>query len=121
MGSHKDYHFPLGTALLTYSTMHLLTPCSNIVTIFFKMLVVICLLTSVLALYSEIEHNGCRLFNNIPSGKNSGFKVSVNICVKEFIVINSLAILILGFMVRSFPLLTISEAVESALLSSLCD
>lgn len=24
---------------------------------------------------SEIEHNGCRLFDNIPSGKNSGFKV----------------------------------------------
>ncbi|KAF2318550.1 hypothetical protein GH714_008851 [Hevea brasiliensis] len=24
---------------------------------------------------SEIEHNGCRLFNNIPSGKKSGFKV----------------------------------------------
>ncbi|GAB4854931.1 hypothetical protein Ancab_023519 [Ancistrocladus abbreviatus] len=24
---------------------------------------------------SEIEHNGCRLFNNIPSGSNSGFKV----------------------------------------------
>ncbi|GMG99387.1 hypothetical protein Nepgr_001227 [Nepenthes gracilis] len=24
---------------------------------------------------SEIEHNSCRLFNNIPSGKNSGFKV----------------------------------------------
>ncbi|XP_058182816.1 aminodeoxychorismate synthase, chloroplastic isoform X4 [Rhododendron vialii] len=24
---------------------------------------------------SEIEHNGCRLFNNIPSGRNSGFKV----------------------------------------------
>ncbi|RVW84271.1 Aminodeoxychorismate synthase, chloroplastic [Vitis vinifera] len=24
---------------------------------------------------SEIEHNGCRLFHNIPSGKNSGFKV----------------------------------------------
>lgn len=24
---------------------------------------------------SEIEHNGCRLFNDIPSGHNSGFKV----------------------------------------------
>ena len=27
--------------------------------------------------HSEIEHNGCRLFHNIPSGKNSGFKVSL--------------------------------------------
>jgi para-aminobenzoate synthetase len=26
---------------------------------------------------SEIEHNGCYLFNHIPSGINSGFKVSV--------------------------------------------
>ncbi|KAL7001208.1 aminodeoxychorismate synthase [Sarracenia purpurea var. burkii] len=24
---------------------------------------------------SEIQHNGCRLFHNIPSGRNSGFKV----------------------------------------------
>lgn len=81
--------------------MQLLTLCSNILTIFFKILVVIVvirLLTSVLALYSEIEHNGCRLFNNIPSGRNSGFKVSLNIYVKEFILINSLAVLILGFM-----------------------
>lgn len=26
-------------------------------------------------MFSEIEHNGCRLFRDIPSGKNSGFKV----------------------------------------------
>jgi len=26
---------------------------------------------------SEIEHDGCYLFNCIPSGRNSGFKVSV--------------------------------------------
>jgi hypothetical protein len=25
--------------------------------------------------YSEIEHNGSRLFDNIPSGRKSGFKV----------------------------------------------
>lgn len=27
--------------------------------------------------YSEIEHDGCILFNDIPSGHNSGFKVSL--------------------------------------------
>lgn len=27
--------------------------------------------------YSEIEHNGCKLFNDIPSGHNSGFKVTL--------------------------------------------
>lgn len=27
--------------------------------------------------YSEIEHNRCKLFNDIPSGHNSGFKVSL--------------------------------------------
>lgn len=27
-------------------------------------------------LFSEIEHNGCSLFNGIPSGRNSGSKVS---------------------------------------------
>ena len=26
-------------------------------------------------LYSEVEHNGCQLFRDIPSGKNYGFKV----------------------------------------------
>ena len=26
---------------------------------------------------TEIEHNGCRPFHNIPFGKNSGFKVSL--------------------------------------------
>lgn len=43
--------------------------------------------------YSEIEHNGCRLFNDIPSGHNSGFKVSlllkfeveINACNKRII------------------------------------
>ena len=36
-----------------------------------------------LVLYSEIEHNGCKLFANIPSGRNSGFKVSLLLYLKE--------------------------------------
>lgn len=28
--------------------------------------------------YSEIQHNGARLFHDIPSGRNSGFKVSLS-------------------------------------------
>ena len=31
----------------------------------------------ILTSLSEIEHDGCYLFNCIPSGRNSGFKVSV--------------------------------------------
>lgn len=36
------------------------------------------LMLSVLVLFSEIEHMGCRLFQDIPSGPNSGFKVSIS-------------------------------------------